>query len=161
MPRLPHARKTGMVTLVVGRQTIIQTLVGVTIARLDELDNAVWQSCTGDAPVDTIAKQMSDRFGRHIDRDMVWSVLDRLADSDLLEERVTPPAGETATTRRDWIARAAAVVGTAVATTVAMPRAANAARIFEVNSSRKSVKKPRKPPGKITGPPQEHQKKEQ
>lgn len=99
MTNFPQAHVDGLVALEVAGAVIVQALDGSEKARLDRLTSLVWQLADGQASVERIADQLSTTFGVAADNEAVWAALDRLADADLIRERVTPPSGSIAASR--------------------------------------------------------------
>jgi Coenzyme PQQ synthesis protein D (PqqD) len=99
MTSFPRAEVDGLVALNVAGALIVQTLDGSERACLDELAGLVWRLADGETSVEKITHKLSTEFGVVADNEAVWAALDRLADADLIFERMTPPSGSIALSR--------------------------------------------------------------
>ena len=78
----------------------------------------VWQGCDGQTSVAEIAEWLQSEMGidsREAAESAVWVALDRLSRSHLIQEPVTPQALAQGISRREFVRRASAALGTLVA----------------------------------------------
>ncbi len=99
MAIFPQEKVHGLVTLNLDGTLIVQATDGHEIVRLDRLAGLVWRLADGKTSVGDIARKISTEFDIAADNEAVWAALDRLADSDLILERITPPSGSVAMSR--------------------------------------------------------------
>jgi uncharacterized protein HemX len=89
---------------------------GREVARLDRLEGQIWHFADGHRSVHEITELLRmDMGGVPLNAETVWSVLDRLADLDLLTDRVTPPVLGRSLSRRGILRVAGAAVGASAA----------------------------------------------
>lgn len=96
------------------------------VHRIDALSAWIWQHADGTRSVDDLVAGLRDaQVAPNADRSLVFEALDRLADADLLEARVAPPAGVS---RRVLLQRLAGVAAlAALSSVVGFPGTAGAA----------------------------------
>ena len=93
---------------------------------LERLAAAVLRAADGTRTVAEIALHVSERLGRPIEEESIWSILDALADAKLLVGRVTPPAGATDLSRRSVLRTWGAAAAAFAVAPVVLPRVAQA-----------------------------------
>ena len=81
--------------------------------RLTPVAETVWRTADGTKSAEDLARVASAAHGSVVPVEAVWAILDGMADSGLLEQRVTPPAGGIG--RRGFLRLAAAGLGTLAA----------------------------------------------
>lgn len=99
MTSFPRAEVDGLVALDVAGALIVQALDGSDRAHLDKTAGLVWRLADGKTSVEKISHRLSTEFGVAADSEVVWAALDRLADAELISERITPPSGSIAMPR--------------------------------------------------------------
>src|SRR5580700_2396026 len=101
MTKLPSARTKDLIAIEVANELVVQDMDGREIARLDRLDGQIWAIANGHRSVHEIIDLLHMEMGGvPLNAETVWSVLDRLADLDLLADRITPPALGRSLSRR-------------------------------------------------------------
>ncbi|MBW8813079.1 MAG: hypothetical protein JF588_06600 [Caulobacterales bacterium] len=122
MSQFPVAKRNRTIALQVGPELVVQDRSGQELARLDALDAFLWESADGTIGVPDLARRASESLGAAVDRETVWSALDRLADAGLLEQRATPPGSLPDVSRRAMLTRAGlGLAGLTGAAVVAQP----------------------------------------
>lgn len=122
----PRKRRNGLVVEELPEETLVYDLERHKAHCLAAVVAAVWEACDGKRTVAEIAARTADRTGRAVPEEAVWISLRRLGRARLLENRVALPAAGRATSRREWLKKAAAVGGLSVLSVTA-PTAAEAA----------------------------------
>jgi hypothetical protein len=113
MAELPSARTRDLIAIEVADELVVQHTDGREVARLDRLAGQIWRCANGHRSVSEIMDLLRVETGGSIDAETVWSAIDRLADLDLLTQRITPPALSRSVSRRGILR----VVGGAVGAT--------------------------------------------
>ena len=122
----PRKRRNGLVVEELPEETLVYDLERHKAHCLAAVAAAVWEACDGKRTVAEIAARTAHRTGQPVPEEAVWISLRRLGRARLLENRVALPAADRATSRRDWLKKAAAVGGLSVLSVTA-PTAAQAA----------------------------------
>jgi hypothetical protein len=116
MSKLPSAKTKGLIAIEVANEFVVQDMDGREMARLDRLEGQIWHFANGHRSVHEIIELLHmDMGGVPLNAETVWSVLDRLADLDLLTDRVTPPVLGRSLSRRGILRVAGVVVGASAA----------------------------------------------
>jgi len=116
---LPKANAEGVIGIEAGEIVIFKDKNGKERGRLDRLSALIWRLADGHTGVADISQAATEALGRPVDREAVWSALDRLADVELILERITPPAGQSSVSRRGIVRMAALASGALVASPAA------------------------------------------
>ena len=105
----PRARTTDIETTRIEDELHILDVTTGVAHRLHPMTACVWRHADGTRTVADLLAVVQAEQAPKADEEAIWLALDALADADLLEERIAPPAGLRRISRRDLIKRAAAV----------------------------------------------------
>ena len=102
---LPQARTTEIVTKDMPDEVLVYDLKTHKAHCLNQTAAAVWKYCDGKTSVAEIAAQMKNDLNLTVDKATIWLAVERLSRADLLEIRITVPAGSSRQSRRETIKR--------------------------------------------------------
>ncbi|MBS1807098.1 MAG: PqqD family protein [Acidobacteria bacterium] len=115
---LPQARTNNLVTQEMPDEILVYDLKNHKAHCLNQTAAAVWKYCDGKTSVTEIAALIKQDINQTIDETSVWQAIERLSNVNLLETRVTPPAGIPRLGRREALRRLG--LGSAIAVPVVM-----------------------------------------
>jgi hypothetical protein len=118
------ARHADIVVQEVGDEVMVYDLRRHRAHCLNRTAAFIWSHCDGQTSVPQLAALVAQEFGGQVEEDAVWHGLDRLARADLLERRVTPPAGVALSRRRAARIGLGAVVALPAVMSLAAPASA-------------------------------------
>jgi hypothetical protein len=110
---LPQAREEGLVIQEVADETLVYDLERHRAHCLNRTAALVWRRCDGTTPVASLAAQLEEEVGSHVEEGVVWLALERLEKAHLLR----PGGGsrkEGACSRREVMRRLALAGGLAL-----------------------------------------------
>ena len=124
---VPRARKAGLVVKQLADEVLVYDLERDKAHSLNSSAAFVWKKCNGRRTVAEVAEAFSKEFKIPADQQTVWLALDQLSKFNLLEAKVTRPAGVPHITRRQMMRiGAAAAFALPVVVSIVAPTAANA-----------------------------------
>ena len=121
----PVARKIDLVTREMPDEVLVYDLKTHQAHCLNQTAAIVWKYCNGKNSVTDIAELLALETSTAIDEAATWLAIERLGKANLLEVRVTPPAGSPRLSRRETVKRLG--LGFALAVPVVMSVVAPAA----------------------------------
>ncbi len=128
--QLPKSRMQDMVVRKLADETLVYDRKTLQASCLNSLAADVWERCDGETPVSAIAASISSDRNETVEERAVWTALERLSGSNLLEHPVAAPTFVDGRTSRRGALRAIGL-GTAAAipavTTIVLPSMAEAA----------------------------------
>lgn len=101
MRTLPPARQERLVVQELPDEVLIYDLDSDKAHCLNQTAAFVWKQCDGRTTLSEVRKRFEETFGATADDAIIWLALDQLEKFDLLQERITRPAGLTRLSRRD------------------------------------------------------------
>jgi len=124
---MPRARKDGLVVKGLDDEVLVYDLERDKAHSLNSSAAFIWKKCNGRRTVDEVAQALSKEFKVPADEQTVWLALDQLSKFNLLEAKVTRPAGVPQISRRQMMRiGAAAAFALPVIVSIVAPTAANA-----------------------------------
>ena len=124
---MPRARKAGLVVKGLNDEVLVYDLERDKAHSLNSSAAFIWKKCNGRRSVAEVAQALSREFKVPADEQTVWLALDQLSKFNLLEAKVTRPAGVPNISRRQMMRiGAAAAFALPVIVSIVAPTAANA-----------------------------------
>ena len=124
---MPRARKAGLVVKGLNDEVLVYDLERDKAHSLNPSAAFIWKKCNGRRSVAEVAQALSREFKVPADEQTVWLALDQLSKFNLLEAKVTRPAGVPNISRRQMMRiGAAAAFALPVIVSIVAPTAANA-----------------------------------
>ncbi|HET6668891.1 MAG TPA: PqqD family protein [Pyrinomonadaceae bacterium] len=124
---MPRARKAGLVVKGLDDEVLVYDLERDKAHSLNSSAAFIWKKCNGRRTVGEVAQALSREFKVPADEQTVWLALDQLSKFNLLEAKVTRPAGLPHISRRQMMRiGAAAAFALPVIVSIVAPTAANA-----------------------------------
>ena len=124
---MPRARKAGLVVKGLNDEVLVYDLERDKAHSLNSSAAFIWKKCNGRRSVAEVAQALSQEFKVPADEQTVWLALDQLSKFNLLEAKVTRPAGVPNISRRQMMRiGAAAAFALPVIVSIVAPTAANA-----------------------------------
>ena len=124
---MPRARKAGLVVKGLNDEVLVYDLERDKAHSLNSSAAFIWKKCNGRRSVAEVAQALSREFKVPADEQTVWLALDQLSKFNLLETKVTRPAGVPNISRRQMMRiGAAAAFALPVIVSIVAPTAANA-----------------------------------
>lgn len=124
---MPRARKAGLVVKGLNDEVLVYDLERDKAHSLNSSAAFIWKKCNGRRSVAEVAQALSREFQVPADEQTVWLALDQLSKFNLLEAKVTRPAGVPNISRRQMMRiGAAAAFALPVIVSIVAPTAANA-----------------------------------
>jgi hypothetical protein len=124
---MPRARKAGLVVKALNDEVLVYDLERDKAHSLNSSAAFIWKKCNGRRSVAEVAQALSREFKVPADEQTVWLALDQLSKFNLLEAKVTRPAGVPNISRRQMMRiGAAAAFALPVIVSIVAPTAANA-----------------------------------
>jgi hypothetical protein len=102
----PEKRRDGLVVKELADEVLVYDLAAHKAHCLNKPAAEVFNRCDGKTTVAAITRSLRGELGGPVEEAWVYLALDRLSKANLLEERVSPPAGKKPLTRRDLVKRA-------------------------------------------------------
>ena len=115
---LPQARTNDLVTQELPEEVLVYDLKDHKAHCLNQTAAAVWKHCDGKTSVMEMTTLIKQDINQTMDEATVWQAIGHLGKANLLEARVTPPAGIPRLGRREAIRRLG--LGSAIAVPVVM-----------------------------------------
>src|SRR5918993_3269824 len=124
---MPRARKTSLVVKELKDEVLVYDLERDKAHSLNSSAAFIWKKCNGRRTVEEVAQAVSKEFKVPADEQTVWLALDQLSKFNLLEAKITRPAGMPQISRRQMMRiGAAAAFALPVIVSIVAPTAANA-----------------------------------
>ena len=124
---MPRARKTGLIVKGLNDEVLVYDLERDKAHSLNSSAAFIWKKCNGRRTVREVAQALSKEFKVPADEQTVWLALDQLSKFNLLETKVTRPAGVPQISRRQMMRiGATAAFALPVIISIVAPTAANA-----------------------------------
>ena len=124
---MPRARKTSLVVKELNDEVLVYDLERDKAHSLNSSAAFIWKKCNGRRTVEEVAQAVSKEFKIPADEQTVWLALDQLSKFNLLEAKITRPAGMPSISRRQMMRiGAAAAFALPVIVSIVAPTAANA-----------------------------------
>lgn len=124
---MPRARKDDLVVKGLDDEVLVYDLQRDKAHSLNSSAAFIWKKCNGRRTVSEVAEALSKEFKVPADEQTVWLALDQLSKFNLLEAKVTRPAGVPHISRRQMMRiGAAAAFALPVIVSIVAPTAANA-----------------------------------
>ena len=124
---MPRARKTSLVVKELNDEVLVYDLERDKAHSLNSSAAFIWKKCNGRRTVAEVAEAVSKEFKIPADEQTVWLALDQLSKFNLLEAKITRPAGMPSISRRQMMRiGAAAAFALPVIVSIVAPTAANA-----------------------------------
>jgi len=108
-PLKPKARTAHLEVVPIDDELHVLDVQTGVVHRLHPITAVVWHQADGTQTIEDLHRYVQDEIDPQAGEEAVWLALDALAEADLLEERMAPPTGTQRISRRDMIARVAAV----------------------------------------------------
>jgi Coenzyme PQQ synthesis protein D (PqqD) len=125
--RIPRARKDDLVVKGLNDEVLVYDLKRDKAHSLNASAAFIWKKCNGRRTVAEVAQALSKEFNVPADEQTVWLALDQLSKFNLLEAKVSRPAGMPQISRRQMMRiGAAAAFALPVIVSIVAPTAANA-----------------------------------
>jgi hypothetical protein len=123
MRTLPTARQKRLVIQELPEETLIYDLDRDKAHCLNQTAAFIWKQCDGRTTIAMAHQRLQETFGPGIDETMIWLALDQLERFDLLQGRVTRPAGISGPSRRSVMRSMgiAAVIAVPLITSIVAP----------------------------------------
>lgn len=131
---LPQARTMDLVTRDMPDELLVYDLKRHKAHCLNQTAATAWKHCDGNKSVAEIASAMESDLNVGVDESTVWLAVDQLGKANLLEARVTPPAGTATMSRREMMRklRAGALLAAPLVVSIIAPTAALALSCFDI-----------------------------
>ncbi len=100
---MPRARKDGLVVKRLDDEVLVYDLERDKAHSLNSIAAFIWQKCNGRRTVGAVAEALGKEFKVPAEQQTVWLALDQLSKFNLLETKVTRPAGMPQITRRQMM----------------------------------------------------------
>lgn len=124
---MPRARKTALVVKELNDEVLVYDLDRDKAHSLNSSAAFIWKKCNGRRTVAEVAQAVSKEFKVPADEQTVWLALDQLSKFNLLEAKITRPAGVPSLSRRQMMQiGAAAAFALPVIVSIVAPTAASA-----------------------------------
>lgn len=124
---MPRARKAKLVVKPLNDEVLVYDLERDKAHSLNSSAAFIWKKCNGRRTVAEVAQALSKEFKIPADEQTVWLALDQLSKFNLLEAKVSRPAGMPRISRRQMMRiGAAAAFALPVVISIVAPTAANA-----------------------------------
>lgn len=124
---MPRGRKAGLIVKKLNDEVLVYDLERDKVHSLNSSAAFIWKKCNGHGTVGEVAQALSKEFKVPADEQTVWLALDQLSKFNLLEAKITRPAGMPQISRRQMMRiGAAAAFALPVIVSIVAPTAANA-----------------------------------
>jgi len=102
----PEKRRDGLVIKELADEVLVYDLLTHKAHCLNKPAAEVFSRCDGKTSVAAIARSLREELGGPVEEAFVYLALERLSKANLLEERMSAPAGKQPLTRRELVKRA-------------------------------------------------------
>jgi hypothetical protein len=124
---VPRARKAGLIVKDLNDEVLVYDLERNKAHSLNSSAAFIWKKCNGRRTAADVAQALSQEFKVPADEQTVWLALDQLSKFNLLEAKITRPAGMPQISRRQMMRiGAAAAFALPVIVSIVAPTTANA-----------------------------------
>lgn len=128
---VPRGRKAGLIVKNLNDEVLVYDLERDKAHSLNSSAAFIWKKCNGRRTVGEVAEALSKEFKVPADEQTVWLALDQLSKFNLLEAKITRPAGMPQISRRQMMRiGAAAAFALPVIVSIVAPTTANAQSVI-------------------------------